>query len=147
LRRLETALPLEWVQEYVAQLGNGLRDKPGDWKITERVMTNTTIKALPIAQKPKEMSWITAEAKSEQRHLYKQQSGLRRKVRSNNKIDDQLRRRVNTERKKVQRSIKKCIMRHKDKFRLSLSNMVVKGESNTEAQAAISALVKGYDLG
>jgi hypothetical protein len=68
-------------------------------------------------------------------------------VRPNTKVDDQARHGVYLERKKVQRSIRKCIKRHKDKFRLQLSNMVVRGEDKVAAQAAISVLGKGYDLG
>jgi hypothetical protein len=135
------------VREYVAQLGDGLRGKPGDWKVTEKVMIGAAISVLPTAQKPEETTWRTAEAQRELRQLYKQQSELRRMVRPNTKIDDQARQRVNLERKRVQRNIKKCIKRHKDIYRLQLSNMVVRGDSQAAAQAAMSLLGKGYDLG
>jgi hypothetical protein len=147
LRKLDTAPAPERVREYVAQLGNGLRGKPGNWEVTEKVMIEAAIKTLPTAQKPEEMTWRTAEAQRELRQLYKQQSSLRRMVRPNTKVDDQARHGVYLERKKVQRSIRKCIKRHKDKFRLQLSNMVVRGEDKVAAQAAISVLGKGYDLG
>lgn len=79
----------------MAQLGDGLRDKPGNWKVTEKVMIDAAIRALPTAQKPEEMTWRTAEAQRELRQLYKQQSELHRMVRPNTKIDDQSRQRVN----------------------------------------------------
>jgi hypothetical protein len=67
LRKLDTAPAPERVREYVAQLGDGLRGKPGNWKVTEKVMIEAAIKTLPTAQKPEEMTWRTAEAQRELR--------------------------------------------------------------------------------
>jgi hypothetical protein len=146
LRRLDLHPHPDRVREYVSSLGDNLRNEAGDWKKTEQVMRQSALKTLSPAEEPAERSWLSTAARSELRQLYRKQSDLSRMLRCNSKLSGEELWKVKSDRKKVRRDMKRCVKRHKDKFRMHLAATVVKGEKLQQAQAAFGLLVKGYDL-
>jgi hypothetical protein len=74
LRKLDVGPNPERVREYVAFLGEDLRSEAGEWKKMEQVMIQVAIKTLPELPDPTEDTWLTTEANSELRQVYKTQS-------------------------------------------------------------------------
>ncbi len=121
----------------MASLGKGLRSEAGDWKKTEQVMIQAAIKTLPELPEPAEDMWLTTEASSELRKLYKTQSGLRRMLRYNTNLGEEVQLKIKFERRAVRRTIRQCVKRHKDRFRMCLAEAVVKGAGSAKDAGSV----------
>jgi hypothetical protein len=136
LRKLDVGPNPERVREYVACLGEGLRSEAGEWKKMEQVMIQAAIKTLSKLPDPMEDTWLTTEANSELRQLYKTQSGFRRMLRHN--MGEETLHKIKLERKAVRRAIRQCVKRHKDRFRMRLAEAVAKLVDQLKAQIAFT---------
>ena len=127
-------------------LRQGLSSENHDaaWRDTEKAMQQAAVATLPQQGCPQTDTWETDASREDLASLRKKNIQLRRNIATASSRDLKLA--YKSELMINRRAIKKCVKKHKDKYRLQLANIAIRSGNSKQEKFAFSMLAKGYDL-
>ena len=107
-------------------------------------MQQAAVATLPQQGCPQTDTWETDASREDLAPLRKKNIQLRRNIATASSRDLKLA--YKSELMINRRAIKKCVKKHKDKYRLQLANIAIRSGNSKQEKFAFSMLAKGYDL-
>jgi hypothetical protein len=124
-------------------LRQGLSSQNQDaaWRDMEKAMQQAAVATLPQQGCPQTDTWETDASREDLAPLRKKNIQLRRNIATASSRDFKLA--YKSELMINRRAIKKCVKKHKDKYRLQMANIAIRSGNSKQEKFAFSMLAKG----